>query len=59
MFMPWGASFNYGHFVIDALSSLLAMEQAGLLDDLPILAPKLTVWQRELIGLALPGRRGP
>jgi len=56
VFLPWGAGFNYGHFVIDALSSLLAMEQAGLLDELPILAPKLTAWQRELIGLALPGR---
>ncbi|USQ93684.1 glycosyltransferase family 61 protein [Caulobacter sp. RL271] len=56
VFLPWGATFNYGHFVIDALSSLLAMDQAGLLDDLPILAPKLTPWQRELIGLALHGR---
>jgi capsular polysaccharide biosynthesis protein len=56
VFLPWGAGFNYGHFVIDALSSLLAMDQAGLLDDLPILAPRLTPWQRELIGLALPGR---
>lgn len=56
VFLPWGASFNYGHFVIDALSSLLALEHAGLLDDLPILAPKLTAWQRDLIALALPGR---
>jgi capsular polysaccharide biosynthesis protein len=56
VFLPWGASFNYGHFVIDALSSLLAMEQAGLLDELPILAPKLTPWQRDLIAMALPGR---
>jgi len=56
VFLPWGAGFNYGHFVIDALSSLLALEQAGLLDDLPILAPKLTTWQRDLITMALPGR---
>lgn len=57
VFMPWGATFNYGHFVIDALSSLLALEQAGLLDDLPILAPRLTAWQRDLIGMALPERK--
>ena len=56
VFLPWGAGFNYGHFIIDALSSLLAMDQTGLLDDLPILAPKLTPWQRELIGLGFPGR---
>lgn len=56
VFLPWGATFNYGHFVIDALSSLLALEQAGLLDDLPILAPKLAAWQRDLIAMALPER---
>lgn len=56
VFLPWGATFNYGHFVIDALSSLLALEQAGLLDDLPILAPKLTAWQRDLVAMTLPGR---
>jgi len=56
VFLPWGATFNYGHFVIDALSSLLALEQAKLLDGLPILAPNLTTWQRDLIGMALPGR---
>jgi hypothetical protein len=32
VFLPWGATFNYGHFVIDALPSLLALERAGLLD---------------------------
>lgn len=56
VFLPWGATFNYGHFVIDALPSLLAMERAGLLDDLPILAPRLTTWQRDLIALAFPER---
>ncbi|PIC00332.1 DUF563 domain-containing protein [Caulobacter sp. X] len=56
VFLPWGATFNYGHFVIDALPSLLALEQAGLLETLPILAPKLAVWQRDLIALASPGR---
>ena len=56
VFLPWGATFNYGHFVIDALPSLLALEQAGLLETLPILAPKLAAWQRDLIALASPGR---
>jgi capsular polysaccharide biosynthesis protein len=54
VFLPWGAGFNYGHFVIDALSSLLALEQAGLLDGVPLLAPRLTTWQRELIALSAP-----
>jgi capsular polysaccharide biosynthesis protein len=57
VFLPWGAGFNYGHFVIDALSSLLALEQAGLLEDAPLLAPRLTAWQRDLIALAAPGVR--
>jgi capsular polysaccharide biosynthesis protein len=56
VFLPWGATFNYGHFVIDALPSLLALEQAGLLETMPILAPKLAAWQRDLIALAFPGR---
>jgi len=57
VFLPWGASFNYGHFVIDALPSLLAMDQAGLLEALPILAPRLTPWQRDLIALAFSDRQ--
>lgn len=57
VFLPWGAGFNYGHFVIDALSSLLALEQAGLLDGVPLLAPRLTAWQRDLIAMAAPGVR--
>jgi len=55
VFLPWGATFNYGHFVIDALPSLLALEQAGLLAGVPVLAPKLTAWQRDLIAMAFPG----
>lgn len=56
VFLPWGATFNYGHFVIDALPSLMALEQIGLLETVPILAPKLAAWQRDLIALAFPGR---
>ncbi len=55
VFLPWGGTFNYGHFVIDALTSLLALEKAGLLDGAPVLAPPLTTWQRDLIAMAFPG----
>ena len=55
VFLPWGGTFNYGHFVIDALTSLLALEKAGLLDGTPVLAPPLTPWQRDLIAMAFPG----
>ena len=57
VFMPWGAGFNYGHFILDALPSLLALEEAGLTDDLPPVAPRLRPWQRELTALLL-GREG-
>ena len=57
VFLPWGAGFNYGHFVLDALPSLLALEEAGLTASLPPIAPPLKPWQRELITLLL-GREG-
>ena len=57
VFTPWGAGFNYGHFVLDALPSLLALEEAGLTADLPPIAPPLKPWQRELVALLL-GRKG-
>jgi capsular polysaccharide biosynthesis protein len=43
--------------VLDALPSLLALEEAGLLDALPPIAPPLKPWRRELIRLLL-GREG-
>lgn len=55
VFLPWGGTFNYGHFVIDALTSLRALEAAGLLGTTPVLAPALTAWQRDLIAMAFPG----
>ena len=57
VFMPWGGGFNYGHFLLDALPSLLALEEAGLLDLAPPLAPQLKPWQRELVSLL--GLDGP
>lgn len=55
VFLPWGATFNYGHFVIDALTSLLALELTGLVGPGTPVAPRLTAWQRDLIGMAFPG----
>ena len=57
VFMPWGGGFNYGHMITDALSSLLALEETGLLDELPPIAPPLKRWQRQLLAL-LQGREG-
>ena len=51
LFVPYGG-FNYGHFFIDGLSGLLALQEAGLTRDLPPLAPPLKPWQRGLIRLA-------
>ena len=51
VFMPWGGGFNYGHFLLDALPSLLALHEAGLTADLPPTAPRLKRWQRELLAL--------
>jgi capsular polysaccharide biosynthesis protein len=56
LFLPWGAGFNYGHFVLDALTSLLMLDEQGLLDGAEILAPPLKPWQRELLALAFPGQ---
>jgi capsular polysaccharide biosynthesis protein len=51
--VPWGMS-NYGHFVYDALASILAVEEAGLLDRFPMYVPPLIPWQRALINLVFP-----
>lgn len=53
VFLAFGGLFNYGHFLLDCLTSLLALEEAGL--DAPALAPPLKRWQRELLALAFPG----
>lgn len=53
VFVPWGARFNYGHFLIDALAGLALLADRGLLDDHPALAPPLTGWQRALLDLML------
>ena len=43
--MPFGARMNYGHFVLDALSSLAAIDATGLFADHPVLVPPLAPWQ--------------
>lgn len=46
--MPWGMS-NYGHFLFDGLTSILAVEETGLLDRFPLVVPPLNRWQRSLV----------
>ena len=39
VFMAWGGNFNYGHFVLDCLPSLVALDEQGLLGSFPPIAP--------------------
>jgi len=48
---PWGV-VNYGHFLLDGMTCILAMLEAGALDRLPLAAPPLQRWQRDLLRLA-------
>jgi capsular polysaccharide biosynthesis protein len=54
VFMAKGGEFNYGHFLLDCLPSLLAVEELGLTRELPPLAPPLSRWNRDLLRLAFP-----
>lgn len=56
VWLPWGGGFNYGHFLIDAMSSLLMVEEMGLLETYPAAAPPLSPWQRDLLAMAFPDR---
>lgn len=53
VFMAWGGNFNYGHFVLDCLPSLVALEEQGLLERFPPIAPPLKAWQRDLIAMTV------
>lgn len=53
VFVAWGGRFNYGHFLVDCLSALQALEQEGLLAQFPPLAPTLNTWQRAALRLML------
>jgi capsular polysaccharide biosynthesis protein len=57
VFMAWGGRFNYGHFLLDCLSSLAALHQAGLLKEARPVTPPLNAWQKESIRLLL-GEKG-
>jgi capsular polysaccharide biosynthesis protein len=54
VFMATGGEFNYGHYLLDCLAALLAVEEQGLLKALPPIAPRLKPWQQDLLGLAFP-----
>jgi capsular polysaccharide biosynthesis protein len=58
VFMPWGARFNYGHFVLDALSGLAVIDDMNGLEAYPPIAPPLNSWQRDLLRLYLGDRAG-
>jgi capsular polysaccharide biosynthesis protein len=53
VFQAWGGNFNYGHFVLDCLPSLVALDEQGWLERDPPIAPRLKRWQRDLIALAV------
>ena len=53
IFVPWGARFNYGHFLLDALPGLTLLADQGLLQRFPAISPRLEPWQRELLDLLL------
>ena len=53
VFLAWGGNFNYGHFVLDCLPSLVALDEQGLLERYPPIAPPLKSWQRDLIAMAV------
>ncbi len=50
--MPWGATFNYGHFVLDCLTGVAATVGVPELRGHPYVFPGLTAWQRRHLALA-------
>ena len=53
VFTAWGGRFNYGHFLLDCMTTLTALEQSGLTADFTLIAPPLNDWQREMVALLL------
>lgn len=50
VFLSWGGIFNYGHFLIDCISSLVALRDAGVLDKFPAVVPNgLKPWHEYLL----------
>lgn len=56
VWLPFHATYNYGHFILDGLTSLLALEEAALLGEAAAIAPPLKSWQKELLSIAFPGQ---
>lgn len=54
VYLPFGAWFNYGHFLLDGLTSLQALHDTGALAGRVALSSRLTGWRRELVELAFP-----
>ena len=54
IFVARGGMANYGHFLLDCLTSLLAIESAGYGGLMPMLSPGLRTWHRELIAAIHP-----
>jgi capsular polysaccharide biosynthesis protein len=53
-FMAWGGNSNYGHFLIDCLTTLLVEKELGLLSEYPAMMPShLSQWHRDLIRLTV------
>lgn len=54
VYLPFGAQFNYGHLLLDGLTSLQAMHETGVLAGRLALSDRLAGWRRELVDLAFP-----
>ncbi len=54
VWLAWGGTFNYGHFILDGLSSLLALDELDLLRTHRPIAPPMAPWQRDLLALGFP-----
>lgn len=52
LWMAGGAARNYGHFLFDALPGLCALDAAGVLAQVPAMAPVLPKWGREVLAMA-------
>lgn len=51
VFMPWGAISNYGHFILDALPSLLLLNKLSTSRRWNVVSPVMSSWQRSLYDL--------
>ncbi len=51
VFMPWGATSNYGHFVLDALPSLVLLSRLSSDRQWNVVCPAMSIWQHDLYDL--------